>query len=81
MKLVTLGVPARIPSKKKNSVRIDISDDLFKPGSDPRSRAADILEREARNELAVRLNSETILVGVAALSGLIIGYYLGRKRS
>jgi hypothetical protein len=76
MKLVALGVPRRIPEKKKDRVRIAVSDDLFRPSG----REVYRRKRDDEKSSAVQPNSETLLVGLAALSCLLIGYYLGRRR-
>lgn len=76
MKLISCGVPM----KRKNGLRIDVSDELLSPGPDRKQQpiAREQTQKDESPASAI-FNTET-LVGLAAISGILIGYYLGRRK-
>ena len=65
------------PKKRQNKVRIDVSDEVFGP-EPPRKRPSSP-ERKYETPSLTPFPAE-VTIGIAVLAGLVIGYFVGRRR-
>ena len=73
MKLVAF----RVPKKRKDALRIDVADELL--SSEP-TRKRDAAPGRKRETTSLEPFRTETAIGIAVLAGLVIGYYLGRRR-
>ena len=65
------------PKKRKQAIRIDVSDELLRPES---ARKPDPTSKPKTQPISLAPLSTEATIGIAVLAGLIVGYFLGRRR-